>query len=204
MDASSGRSSRVAPLHSIDDIFSDFFARRSAIIRALTEDLQTFVALCDPDLDGMCLYGNSDGTWELAPLPEMVPPDLPEPVLGVNHQRGALQVNDWIAILACHCDSWLLAVAFFHGARLDCDGRVRLFDMINDLPTVYEVVFGAKQSRKRSSMDNGTRDTLIPEVANIAEDEAHEEDDEYILLKKRDDGEIYLRRRDKKKILKFS
>lgn len=37
VDAASGRSSRVTALRSVEDIFSDFRARRSAIVRALTE-----------------------------------------------------------------------------------------------------------------------------------------------------------------------
>lgn len=36
-DAASGRSSRITALRSVEDIFSDFRARRSAIVRALTE-----------------------------------------------------------------------------------------------------------------------------------------------------------------------
>ncbi len=71
----------------------------------------------------MCLYGNSDGTWEVAPLPEMVPPELPEPALGINFSRDTMYRSDWVALLSVFSDSWLLAVAFFHGARLDRDDR---------------------------------------------------------------------------------
>lgn len=42
--------------------------------------------------------------------------------------------------------------------------RVRLFNMINDLPTVYEVVFGVEQSDEQSGMDNGAKDTPSPQV----------------------------------------
>ena len=49
---------------------------------------------------------------------------------------------DWLALVAVHSDTWLLAVAFYNGARLNKEGRERLFDMINELPTCYEVVSG--------------------------------------------------------------
>uniref|UniRef100_A0A0E0JEB3 PHD finger protein ALFIN-LIKE n=1 Tax=Oryza punctata TaxID=4537 RepID=A0A0E0JEB3_ORYPU len=123
MDAAPGPSSRVTILCSVGDIFSDFRARRSAIVRALTEDLEKFAALCNPGLDCLCLYGNSDGTWEVAPPPELVPPELPEPALGINIPRDTLYRSDWVALLAVFTDSWLLAVAFFHGASLDRDDR---------------------------------------------------------------------------------
>ncbi|KAF0920748.1 hypothetical protein E2562_036832 [Oryza meyeriana var. granulata] len=159
METSSVHRARVTALRSIEDIFKDFRARRSAIIRALTEDLETMIALCKPDLDCLCLYGNADGTWEVAPPAEFVPPELPEPTLGINIPRDTLYKRDWVSLLAVFSDSWLLAVAFYHGYRLDCGDRVRLFDMINDLPTVYEVVFGVKQSGEQSGMDNGARNT---------------------------------------------
>lgn len=79
--------------------------------------------LAGADLDCLCLYGNSDGTWEVAPPPEMVPPELPEPALGINFSRDTMYRSDWVALLSVFSDSWLLAVAFFHGARLDRDDR---------------------------------------------------------------------------------
>lgn len=84
-------------------------------------------------------------------------------------------------LVAVHSDTWLYAVAFYNGARLDKGGRYtttqvreiaehawntlfhvclrpcreRLFELINDLPTCYEIVSGKgsaaskAQSRKR-------------------------------------------------------
>uniref|UniRef100_K3XN96 PHD finger protein ALFIN-LIKE n=2 Tax=Setaria TaxID=4554 RepID=K3XN96_SETIT len=57
--------------------------------------------------------------------------------------------------------------------------------MINELPTVFEVVSGARQSKERSSMDNGGRakpsvkQTHDPQIENNekATDEAYGEDD---------------------------
>uniref|UniRef100_A0A0E0FGJ0 Uncharacterized protein n=1 Tax=Oryza nivara TaxID=4536 RepID=A0A0E0FGJ0_ORYNI len=39
--------------------------------------------------------------------------------------------------------------------------------MINDLPTVYEVVFGLEQSDEQSGMDNGAKDTPAPQKLNF-------------------------------------
>ena len=44
--------------------------------------------------------------------------------------------------MAVHSDTWLLAVAFYNGARLNREGRERLFELINEQPTCYEVVSG--------------------------------------------------------------
>ena len=33
------------------------------------------------------------------------------------------QKRDWLALVAVHSDCWLLAVAFYNGARLNKEGR---------------------------------------------------------------------------------
>ncbi|KAK8479365.1 hypothetical protein V6N11_027617, partial [Hibiscus sabdariffa] len=56
-------------------------------------------------------------------------------------------------------DSWLLAVAFYFGARFGFgkNERKRLFQMINDLPTIFEVVTGnVKQPKDQSAIHNGS------------------------------------------------
>ncbi len=52
------------------------------------------------------------------------------------------QKKDWLSLVAVHSDTWLLAVAFYNGARLNREGRERLFELINEQPTCYEVVSG--------------------------------------------------------------
>ncbi|TXG65275.1 hypothetical protein EZV62_006550 [Acer yangbiense] len=47
----------------------------------------------------------------------MVPPELPEPALGINFARDGMQEKDWLSLVAVHSYSWLLAVAFYFGAR---------------------------------------------------------------------------------------
>ncbi|XP_015695910.2 PHD finger protein ALFIN-LIKE 1-like [Oryza brachyantha] len=185
MDPASGRNPRFEAVRSIDDIFKDFIGRRTGIVRAFTEDLEAFTAQCKPDLDGLCLYGYANGTWEVAPPAQHVPTELPEPTVGINIPRDTMYKRDWVALLTVFSDSWLLAVAFFHGARLNLDreGRVRLFDLINSVPTVYESVFGVKKSREQRHPFQRKKNS------------ADGDDDGAIFLRKRDDGEIYLRKR---------
>uniref|UniRef100_A0A0E0KYV0 PHD finger protein ALFIN-LIKE n=1 Tax=Oryza punctata TaxID=4537 RepID=A0A0E0KYV0_ORYPU len=141
MDASYRRDGRgggggggSAP-RSVEDIFKDFRARRTAILRALTHDVEDFYAQCDPEKENLCLYGYANEAWQVA---------LP--------------------------------------------AEERLFGMMNDLPTVYEVVSGSRQSkeRDRSGMDNSSRNKIsskhTSDVArvenNIKEaDEGYDEDD---------------------------
>lgn len=95
---------------------------------------------------------------------EEVPPEAPEPALGINFARDGMSVSlptpgppagylllaprcflgrasfhglalsvcpfrrvaqkkDWLGLVAVHSDAWLLALAFYKGARLDKDGR---------------------------------------------------------------------------------
>lgn len=54
---------------------------------------------------------------------EEVPPELPEPCLGINYARDGMERRDWLALVAVHSDSWLMAVAFFYAVKLDSNGR---------------------------------------------------------------------------------
>ncbi|GKV09917.1 hypothetical protein SLEP1_g21349 [Rubroshorea leprosula] len=69
-----------------------------------------------------------------------------------------MQEKDWLSLVAVHSDAWLLSVAFYFGARFGFDkaDRKRLFNMINDLPTIFEVVTGGakKQGKEKSSVSN--------------------------------------------------
>ncbi|MBA0691351.1 hypothetical protein Goari_008981, partial [Gossypium aridum] len=137
-------------------------------------------------------------TWEVNLPVEEVPPELPEPALGINFARDGMQEKDWLSLVAVHSDSWLLAVAFYFGARfgfgknestgLALGGNIwgfgfvskiwslnlgreaklalsfivavvwkRLFLMINDLPSIFEVVTGnVKQSKDQSANHNSS------------------------------------------------
>ncbi|MBA0604114.1 hypothetical protein Godav_016799 [Gossypium davidsonii] len=69
-----------------------------------------------------------------------------------------MQERDWLSLVAVHSDAWLLSVAFYFGARFGFykTDRERLFNMINDLPTIFEVVTGSakKHTKEKSLVSN--------------------------------------------------
>ncbi|KFK24979.1 hypothetical protein AALP_AA8G050900 [Arabis alpina] len=103
-------------------------------------DLESFYPLCDPEKENLCLYAYPNGKWHVTPPFLELPPIQPEPVLGINFARDGMLRKDWLRLVAAHCDSWLFSLVSFFGSRLTRDERNRLFDRLNDLPTVYEEV----------------------------------------------------------------
>ncbi|XP_026398764.1 PHD finger protein ALFIN-LIKE 4-like isoform X1 [Papaver somniferum] len=142
----------------VEEVFRDFKGRRTGMIKALTQDVKEFYRQCDPEKENLCLYGFPSEQWEVNLPAEEVPPELPEPALGINFARDGMQEKDWLALVAVHSDAWLLAVAFYFGARFgfDKNERKRLFTMMNDLPTIFEVVTGnaKKHVKEKSSVSN--------------------------------------------------
>ncbi|GAB2278252.1 PHD finger protein Alfin1 [Dionaea muscipula] len=145
---------------SVEEVFNDFKGRRAGLIKALTSDVDKFYNQCDPEKENLCLYGLPNETWDVNLPVEEVPPELPEPALGINFARDGMQEKDWLSLVAVHSDSWLLAVAFYFGARFGFgkNERKRLFQLINELPTVFEVLTGnnAKQSKEHSGTHNSS------------------------------------------------
>ncbi|XP_061351593.1 PHD finger protein Alfin1 isoform X6 [Gastrolobium bilobum] len=174
----------------VEEVFTDFQGRRAGLIMALTTDVEKFYQQCGPEKENLCLYGFPNETWEVNLPVEEVPPELPEPALGINFARDGMQEKDWLSLVAVHSDSWLLAVAFYFGARFGFGKteRKRLFQMINDLPTIFEVVTGsAKQSKDQSAAhNNGSKSKACGKVvlkmsAPLKEEDEsgeEEEDDE--------------------------
>lgn len=143
----------------VEEVFNDFKGRRSGLIKALTTDVDKFYQQCDPEKENLCLYGLPNETWEVNLPVEEVPPELPEPALGINFARDGMQEKDWLSLVAVHSDSWLLAVAFYFGARFGFTKteRRKLFQMINDLPTVFEVLTGnVKPPKDHSGTHNSS------------------------------------------------
>mmetsp|Transcript_3855 Transcript_3855/g.17751 ORF Transcript_3855/g.17751 Transcript_3855/m.17751 type:complete len:248 (+) Transcript_3855:1758-2501(+) len=134
----------------VEDVYDNFSARRDGLIKALTSDVDGFYEQCDPDKENLCLYGNPDGTWEVQLPAEEVPPELPEPALGINFARDGMQRKDWLALVAVHSDAWLMAVAFYYGAKFDGKEREKLFKHINSLPTVYEILSGKAVNKPKA------------------------------------------------------
>uniref|UniRef100_A0ACD6A7K3 Uncharacterized protein n=1 Tax=Avena sativa TaxID=4498 RepID=A0ACD6A7K3_AVESA len=155
---------------SVEAIYKDFSGRRDGLVRALTSDVDDFFDLCDPDKENLCLYGNADGSWEVALPAEEVPPELPEPALGINFARNGMHRRDWLSLVAVHSDSWLLSVAFFFAAPLSANERKRLFSLINDLPNVYESMVDRKHSRDRSGVDSSGKSRLSSKPKQRTED----------------------------------
>ncbi|KAL4323506.1 hypothetical protein GQ457_11G017270 [Hibiscus cannabinus] len=100
-----------------DEVFRDFKGRRAGIIKALTTYVAEFFDQCDPEKESLCFYGLPNEEWDVTLPAEEVPPELPEPALGINFARDAMQEKDWLALVAVHSDAWLLAVAHYFGAR---------------------------------------------------------------------------------------
>ncbi|WCJ39465.1 PHD finger protein ALFIN-LIKE 5 [Euphorbia peplus] len=143
---------------SVEEVFRDFKGRRAGLIKALTTDVEDFFQQCDPEKENLCLYGFPSEQWEVNLPAEEVPPELPEPALGINFARDGMQEKDWISLVAVHSDAWLLSVAFYFGSRFGFDkaARKRLHNMINDLPTIFEIVTGTakKTVKEKPSVSN--------------------------------------------------
>ncbi|KAK1284690.1 PHD finger protein ALFIN-LIKE 1 [Acorus calamus] len=127
-------SSISSSARSVEEIFKDYSGRRSGIVRALTLDVNEFYSLCDPEFlcvcvcgnvekENLCLYGHPNDTWEVTLPAEEVPPELPEPALGINFARDGMDRKDWLSLVPVHSDSWLLSVAFYLGARFNRNDR---------------------------------------------------------------------------------
>ncbi|KAK3011577.1 hypothetical protein RJ639_012223 [Escallonia herrerae] len=131
----------------VEEVFRDFKGRRAGMIKALTADVEEFFHQCDPEKENLCLYGLPSEQWEVNLPAEEVPPELPEPALGINFARDGMQEKDWLALVAVHSDAWLLSVAFYFGARFGFDKADRF---------VFEVVTGnaKKQVKDKSAVSN--------------------------------------------------
>ncbi|XP_047311108.1 PHD finger protein ALFIN-LIKE 4-like [Impatiens glandulifera] len=181
MDGANQRNPR-----SVEDVFKDFKGRRAGLIKALTTDVEDFFQQCDPEKENLCLYALPSEQWEVNLPAEEVPPELPEPALGINFARDGMLEKDWLALVSVHSDSWLLAVAFYFGARFGFDksDRKRLFTMINDLPTVFEVVTGTtkNQVKDKSTVSNHSSNkkpsVKVTKITKPPKEEEEEEEDD--------------------------
>ncbi|EFJ25244.1 hypothetical protein SELMODRAFT_99900 [Selaginella moellendorffii] len=177
----------VANPRTVEEVFKDFKGRRAGMLKALSGDVEEFYRQCDPEKENLCLYGLPDETWEVNLPAEEVPPELPEPALGINFARDGMLRKDWLSLVAVHSDAWLYAVAFYHGARLDKSERKRLFGMMNELPTVFDTVTGRKPVKEKSSVNNsGSKSKTSVNEGGVKsskappkeEDEAFDDEDE--------------------------
>lgn len=74
----------------------------------------------------LCLFGNPDGSWEVCPQFEEVPPVIPEPLRGINILRKNMDRKDWITKVSLYSDAWLISVTFYYTiwSLLDQDKRL--------------------------------------------------------------------------------
>ena len=61
--------------------------------RAAAAEVEEFFKKCDPEKENLCLYGHADATWVVDLPAEEVPPELPEPALGINFARDGMMVR---------------------------------------------------------------------------------------------------------------
>lgn len=176
------------------DVFKNFKGRHAGLVKALTTDVEEFFKQCDPEKENLCLYGLPNEQWAVNLPGDDSPPGLPEPVLGINFARDGMQLKEWLSFVAYHSDAWLLAVAFYAGARFGFSKaeRKKLFDMINALPTIHEVVAGVPKTRQKeeSTVSNQSKNKSKPNANKRAlesrgkftkyeeEDDEEEEDEE--------------------------
>jgi len=141
----------------VDEICRDHKGRRAGLLMALTEEADDLYDKCDPERDNLCLYGEPDGTWVVDLPAEEVPPELPEPVLGINFARDGMDKKDWLALVAVHSDAWLMSVAFYFAAKMDASGRSRIYNRINEFQTLYEIVTGKPKMKVKPHAATGTK-----------------------------------------------
>lgn len=96
--------------------------------------------------ENLCLYGYPDEQWEVNLPAEEVPPELPEPALGINFARDGMQKKDWLSLVAVHSDAWLLSVAFYYGARFNREERSVTWPLhrLRNIQTLSKVVIPSK------------------------------------------------------------
>ncbi|KAH7372763.1 hypothetical protein KP509_17G019900 [Ceratopteris richardii] len=174
------RQHRVTP-HTVEEIFNDYKGRRAGLLRALTSEVEDFYQSCDPAKENLCLYAEPDGTWVVNLPAEEIPPELPEPALGINFARDGMQQQDWLSLVAVHSDSWILSVAFYFGARLNKAERKQLFNLIIDMPTLFDIVTGRKAIKEKSSANNSSKNkgrTVQAMPEDVEEDSEDDEDED--------------------------
>lgn len=97
------------------------------------------------DKENLCLYGLPNEAWEVNLPVEEVPPELPEPALGINFARDGMAEKDWLSLVAVHSDSWLLAVAFYFGARFGF-GKNERYEILFPfyMHITYRILYGRR------------------------------------------------------------
>ncbi|KAM1784687.1 hypothetical protein ACFX12_037681 [Malus domestica] len=56
----------------------------------------------DPEKENLSLYGYPSEQWKVNLPAEEVPPELPEPALGINFARDGKVEKDWLSWVVVH------------------------------------------------------------------------------------------------------
>ncbi|OEL17102.1 hypothetical protein BAE44_0021879 [Dichanthelium oligosanthes] len=73
---------------------------------AVLADVEEFYTFCDPTKENLCLYGLSNGSWEVAlPSSSEVPPEMLEPALGINFARDGMKRRYGLSLVAIHSEA---------------------------------------------------------------------------------------------------
>ncbi|KAL5576962.1 hypothetical protein UlMin_018661 [Ulmus minor] len=118
-------------------------------------------AQCDPlkcvflclEKENLCFHGHPNETWTVALLSEEVPPELPESTLVINIAKDGMKRKDWLSLVAVHTNSWLI---------------YRLFSLIDELPTLFEIVTERKPLKDKPSLDSGSKSKNGTKVTRIS------------------------------------
>ncbi|XP_019188893.1 PREDICTED: PHD finger protein ALFIN-LIKE 3-like [Ipomoea nil] len=134
---------------SVEEVFKEFKGRRTALLTALTKDFDEVYRQCNTPAQNwkLCLIGHPGERWEVNLAEEEMDAMLPQPLRGINFGQERMEKREWLTMVAIHSDIWLLRVAFNFSSRSGHNkaDRNRLFDMINKLPTILEVVSGKEK-----------------------------------------------------------
>ncbi|KAM3343160.1 PHD finger protein ALFIN-LIKE 3 isoform X3 [Capsicum galapagoense] len=120
-------------LRTVDEAFENYKGRRQGIINALIKDVDEFREKCDQ-------YNVTDGNWEIK-LSSDVAQELPYSRI-YKLPKQLTDKNAWLAQVAADSDTWLFSVTFYLCSIYSWMAlwRERLFDKMNALPTVSELV----------------------------------------------------------------
>ncbi|CAA2981322.1 PHD finger ALFIN-LIKE 4, partial [Olea europaea subsp. europaea] len=87
----------------IEEVYEALFSKEMMELLVgdpTSSDVEEFYQRCDPEKENLCLYGFPSEQWDVSLPAEVVPPEIPEPALGINFARDGMQEKDWLALVA--------------------------------------------------------------------------------------------------------
>lgn len=120
-------------------MFEELVSRREGIIRALTTDLENFYCCVSGD-EKECLYGFTDGHWEVKLPDEQLGLGFPHPRPFFPPSRPYKKNNDWLSLVCALSEEWLIAIVFYYVRefKLSSEERDAILNMYNGLQSLNE------------------------------------------------------------------